>query len=837
MLTTHSLDGSWDLHWHDGQRGSSLPYVAGREPDPARRLAAQVPGEVHLDLVRAGLIAEPGDGLNHLACRWVEEQFWIYRRTITVTPEMLTGRVWLHFACLDLIAVVHLNGQEAGRHGNVFRPCRIEVTGKLVLGENVLAVNLEAGLFSVADKPAEAFGGNLDNRLHKRFWLRKPQCQFGWDWSPRLLNVGITGSVTLEHTAAPVRVDSVTPLATLSDDLVTGTVRVRVALEGLRDTPTPATLVVEVGGQATSGQVASIEISAKPGLHTYDVTVSVPQPDLWWPIGHGAQPLYPVTTRISVAEAAPSVHQARVGFRHVAVDQSPHPEGGRHFIIVINHRRIFCKGGNFVPADLITQRIDRARYVTLVDRAVESNCNLLRVWGGGLYESDDFFDLCDERGILVWQEFIFACSRYPGHDSTFFQEIAAEGRFQIRRLAPHASLVVWCGNNENEWGTWAWGYSGAAGIQAPDYAIYHHLLPKLLREEDPSRWYQPSSPISPVDADGSRADPTADDQGDQHPWSIGMADTDFRKYRAMICRFPNEGGILGPNSLPMVMASLPPGQQQPWSFAWQQHDNAVASWNNPSAPEGMLTQWLGRDSRQMTIPEYVHLAGLVQGEGLREYIDNFRRRMFSSASAIFWMYNDTWPTVRSWTIVDHALNRTPSFHPVRRAFAAVSVVLIEDGDVVRIIGVNDSPTAAAVELRYGLFGLGGGYPVDQQVAVTLAANAATPLASFPRAAWTSPTAQIAFAVLSRDGAVVARNKLVLPRFVELTWAVATPMVRLESGRAVFSSATFAWGVCLDLDGIAPLADNFFDLYPGQEYAIPWSGSTPPTIVAIGNLTK
>lgn len=830
MLNTLSLDGSWDLHWYDGQRGTKPEFVIGKQPDPARRISGEVPGEVHLDLLRAGMIEEPANGLHHLACRWVEESHWLYRRTFTVTPELLQGRTWLHCAGLDLIAVIYLNGQEIGRHGNVFRPCRIEVTGKLCAGENILAIDLESGLFSVADKPAEAFGGNLDNRLHKRYWLRKPQCQFGWDWSPRLLNVGITGSVTLEHTVYPIRVDSVTPLATVSDDLSTGQVRVRVAIEGLAATPTPTSIAVSV-----CGITATIEVLAKLGLHTYDLTVQVPQPTLWWPIGHGAQPLHLVVTRIMVAGTF-SDYQKRIGFRHIAIDQSPHPEGGRHFIIVLNHRRIFCKGGNFVPADLITQRIDRARYETLIDRAVESNCNLLRVWGGGLYESEDFFDLCDERGIIVWQEFIFACSRYPGQDSAFYNEIKAEARYQIRRLAPHASLVVWCGNNENEQGTWDWGFTDT-GVIVPDYAIYHHLLPKLLQEEDPSRWYQPSSPISPVAEDGTRAHPTADDQGDQHPWSIGFSDCDFRKYRAMICRFPNEGGILGPNSLSTVMKCLPPGQQKAWSFAWQQHDNSIASWNQASAPDTMLTEWVGRTSHEMTLPEYVHLGGLVQAEGLREYIDNFRRRMFSSASAIFWMYNDTWPTVRSWTIVDHALNRTPSFHAVRRAFAPVSVVVIEDGDVVRIIGVNDSPTAATAELRYGLFQLTGGYDLDQRQAVTLAANAATPLASFPRGAWTSPTSQIAFAVLSRGSEVIARNKLVLPRFAELTWATATPTIRLEAGQAIFRSATFAWGVCLDLDGQQPLADNLFDLYPGQDYALAWPSTTPPTILAIGNLME
>jgi beta-mannosidase len=199
------------------------------------------------------------------------------------------------------------------------------------------------------------------------------------------------------------------------------------------------------------------------------------------------------------------------------------------------------------------------------------------------------------------------------------------------------------------------------------------------------------------------------------------------------------------------------------------------------------------------------------------------------------MYNDTWPTVRSWTTVDYHLRRTPAFHPVRRAFQPVAVVVHEDGDRFVVTGVNDTPQAVSVELRCGLFGMAGGYPLERRLAVELAANAATELAAFPRPAVGDPTRQLAFAELSAGGRILARHRLALPLMRELAWSAAAPMVRLERGQAVFESPVFTWGVCLDLDGERLLPDNFFDLFPGQPYAIPWTDAAPPRILRIGNL--
>lgn len=824
MMHTIDLNGTWKARWADGVRGN--PSLAAREQtDESRYIEAQVPGEIHLDAERAGWIQDPRVDTHVLAARWVEECIWSYRRPFRVPPAATKNRAWLVFERLDLAAIIFLNGEEIGRHANVFHPCRIEVTGKLKKGVNRLTVQIEGGLFNVGDKPAEGYGLHLDAKLHKRHWQRKPQYQFGWDWSPRLINVGITGPVRLEWTTAPARPDQFVPLVDCAADLATGTVRARWFVEGLTEKACPGKLTLEL---METGQRASADVEVKPGLHPVEARMHVAQPALWWPVGCGKPNLYTLRATLAVNGRRIATITARIGFRHVRVDQSPHPETGNYFTFEINGRKVFMKGGNFVPMDLIPSRVARSEYDKVTDLALEANFNCLRVWGGGLYETEDFYNACNEKGILVWQEFIFACAKYPLQDQAFHDSVQNEARHQIRRLARHPSLVAWCGNNEMEWANWSWGYD--KGVVYPDYSLFHMTLPRLMAEEDPTRFYHPSSPWSPPGIT-----PNDNHVGDQHPWQVGFANTDFRDYRRMTCRFPNEGGILGPTALPTMLECLPEDQRQIPSFAWQVHDNAVDSWGEPSYPDQMIQQWLGKDIRKMSIEEYTYWGGLLQGEGLREYCDNFRRRMFDSSAAIFWMYNDCWPATRSWTIVDYRLRRTPSFMPVRRAMQTVSVVVAGEGDDVMVFGINDTDRDWRGTLRYGVFRFDGGYPLDRTIDVVLPANASTRLTSFPLTQWRRPKETAAFAVLERDGRLTARNRLILPLFKELKWPAPGLRVALKNGKAVFTSSTFVWGVCLDLNGDRLLPDNFFDLYPGMSYELPWRRKTKPTVWFTGNL--
>jgi beta-mannosidase len=833
---TISLAGDWQLRWYDGQRGDTQARILSEQPEMHRALLGRVPGSVHLDLMRAGLLDDPNTGLNVLKARWVEENFWHYRRAFTA-PALAEGeRAYLYFEALDLVAAVYLNGQEVGRHANAFYPCRLDVTAALRAGENTLLVTLEAGLYHTADRPSAGYGMNPCDPLHKRNWLRTTQSTFAWDWSPLLLNIGIRGGVRLEICRA-ARLETLVALAELSPDLRKGQVTARLFVEGLGAETRTGLLSVEVDGQVFTRQV-----QVQPGLHPIEVQAEVADPRLWWPVNHGEQALYSVSVSLEL-DGQVFAAQRRVGFRRVEVDQSKHPLSGSYFIIKVNGKPIFCKGGNLVPADLIFARIDRERYAMLVDRALESNSNLLRVWGGGLYESDDFYALCDEKGILVWQEFIFACAKYPTTDEAFLADIKREAAYQVRRLACHPSLVAWCGNNELEWGNWGWGYE--KGVAHPDYALFHFVLPRILRAEDGTRYYQPSSPFSP-----DLGFPNADEAGDQHPWSVGFHNIDFRDYRAMACRFPNEGGFLGPTALPTMRACLEgagssltgspfdtlTGAQA--SFAWETHENAIAYVGDQTHPDRALRFWLGKDPREMTLETFTYYSGLVQGMALEDYIRNFRRRMFDSASAIFWMYNDVWPATRSWTIVDYYGRRTPAFHPVRRAFQPLRAALAVEGDRVLVYGVNEGP-AWNGELYCGLTALAGGMPLELCQQASLPANASVLLAEFPLETWKQHGVEshAAFARLCSGVRLVSQDVLLLPTFAEMSWPKAEVILSQTGDTVTFTSASFAWRVCIDLDGELPLPDNFFDLLPGIPYTLPWSAAWgQPKIVQVGNLS-
>jgi beta-mannosidase len=768
MVGHASLDGMWLLKGTDGRRGDIASYCV---PDVDERafFEAQVPGEVHLDLMRMGRIADPREGTNALDARWVEEQFWIYRRRFEAPAEALSAeRVWLVFDELDLVADIYLNGVRIGRHANSFVPCRLDITGALVDGENLLSVAIESGLYAAGERPSNPYDPrHPDGYLHKRMWLRKPQYQFGWDWNPRLINVGISGSVRLEWAGA-ARIDQITVYPTLAQDHATATLFTRLHVENVQDTPLEATIEVQISGQGAASR--RTQVTLPPGPSTQEIALEIDRPALWWPRPYGDQPLYDVTARLVIDNTAVDARACRTGIRSIHIDRSAHPVTGEYFVLMVNGTRIFAKGGNWVPADMLMADVDHERYQRLVDEALEANFNTLRVWGGGRYLDHDLMGLCDEKGLLVWHDCIFACSQYPSGDPEFLNSVRAEIRHVARELSPHPSLVVWCGNNEIEWGAWDWAYDT---VQAhPDYALYHMEIPRILAAEDPSRPYWPSSPYSPHNLPPN--DPTV---GDQHPWHVSLGENreNFWAYRDDVSRFPNEGGALGASSIATLRQFMPRDEQYYLSPSWEYHDNELASGPNPSgagAPgrksinEEWFRTWLGMDPAAMTLDTYAYYSGLLQAEALVEYINNYRRRMFSSASAIFWMYNDSWPVTHGWTIVDYYFRRKLAFHPVRRAFEPVQIIPAIDGDQVSIYGVNELSVAWKGVVRYGLFRFDGAPARQDEVTASLAPNASTLVAQFALSEWEAAGTGVsgAFATLWEDGRCIRQNRLLLARY-------------------------------------------------------------------------
>ncbi len=797
-----SLDGIWKCKSASGYRGGEGDWPRRQRWMPDYDI--KIPGTVQEALEH--LTGDVHYGHNVLNARWIEEETWLISRTFYLSEEDLADdkRVRLVFEGLDLYALIFVNGRPVGRHGNFFVPCRLDVTSFVRVGENRIDVKLESGLLANAFKPAGGGHGYQREQAMRRNYCRRPQSAFEWDWSPRLLNVGIFRPCYLE--IGRVFVNEVSVFHDLNDDYSCATLRIRqfLSMPDHRGVKVTAT-VVESGESAEwTGQVQG-DVYAP-------LTLCIANPKLWQPRNHGEP--YRYTLRLTVVDEGTgdvvSVTDKKVGMRRVEIDQSPTPDGGRLFRLKINGQQVFAKGGNMIPLDILFSRLTRDAYETVISRAVEANFNALRVWGGGVYETDDFYDLCDQNGIVVWQDFIGACANYPATDREFLESYRAEITYNIRRMSTFASAVMYCGNNEIDW-----------QMQAPHLVatytcagLYYSLVPKIMHAEGDNHYYQPSSPYSP---DGS--DANGNKIGDQHPWQIGFGNRDYFAYRQMDCRFPNEGGFLGPTSLPNMMAALGEGQDYMHSFDFKVHDNSIAD-QDGCAPERALMEKLGMDIDRygMSIPDYVYYGGFLQGEALTEYILNFRRRMSETTdAAIFWMYEDCWPATRSWTIVDYLRNRTPSFHPVKRSFAPVVVDIVKREDGFDIYGINEYLTEQKVTLRYGAFSPDGTQGQWQEISVELPANASTVIATLP----SIPEGYIPCAMLmDEQGEVIARRRFVEKPYHTLGLLKPEIKVDIADGLATYLCDSFALGVCLDLDGDdADLSDNFFDLYPGVPYRV------------------
>ena len=846
-----SLNGAWELAWHD-----EFPQFLTAETAPLRTtLTANVPEPVHATLMRHGLLDDPRVGLNSLKARWVEEQFWVYRKTFTspLAPAPRGESVVLIFDLLEYDAVIYLNGQEIGRHASAHVPARFEVTGKLRPAgeENTLVVRLDAGLYAVTDKPAADYQPTPLSSLSKIHWMRKGQWQRGWDWQQRLMNVGILGDVRLQWDEAPLATQ-LQVFATVSNDLSEATFHVRVFFENTLDNLYEGELSICIlnDDEPSKRPWQERRITVPIGSSSQAISVTLENPDLWWPKGHGEPHTYGVEIIVNGW-----IYYRFVGVRKVEVDQSAHPAVGKHFILKVNNKPIFCKGANWVPPDMLYSTVTEDHLSDLFELADGANFNLLRIWGGGTWAGHSLLDGCDAFGILVWHDLLFACSKYPGDDPAFAQKAREEVRWGMREFAHHPSLVVWCGNNEIEEGDWNWGYDRQPRTH-PHYALFHHDFPQLAKHEAPYAFYWISSPYSP-----DYENPTDPTVGDQHPWGVSLRQdgpTDWWEYRSYVDRFPNEGGVLGASSPATLRQFLPEDQRYLNSPVWDHHDNPYAlqpmTPGQPGRAYQTLTHWTGLHAKQLDGETYAFASALLQAEGLTEYITNYRRRMFSSAAAIFWMYNDSWPTTHSWTIVDYYRRKKLAYHPVRRAFQPVSVVAYEENAIIHFALINETashyPAGERLEadrpmysayFQYGLFDTLGKPSLSDFAPQRASANSVHTYEvgiSKKQLLERGIERTGAFVVLyDKQKRVVAQHRVFFSRFHELNLDPNPEItLTLESGVLTLRSDVFVWGVCLDTDGERPVADNCFDLLPGVPYSLPWDETVlgEPKVLRTGN---
>ncbi|GLW48290.1 beta-mannosidase [Streptomyces sp. NBRC 14336] len=754
-------------------------------------LPAAVPGCVHTDLLAAGVVPDPFLGRNETEVAWVGRRDWTYERDLDAASG--AEQTDLVFDGLDTVAEVLLDGRLLGRTRNMHRSYRFDVTGL-------------AGRLSVRFRSAYAEAEAVRDRLGERpaayaepfAYLRKMACSFGWDWGPTLVTAGIWRPVRLEHWST-ARISRVRPLVTVEPGL--GRVELAVDVERTR-VEAPLTVEASAGGVRARAEVDG----ARGTVH-----LDVPSPRLWWPRGYGEQALYDVELTLLHGDEPLDVWRRRVGFRSVDLDRSPDAHG-TGFTFVVNGERLFARGVNWIPDDVFPSRVTRDRYRERLGQAAEAGVDLVRVWGGGIYESEDFYDACDELGLMVWQDFPFACAAYP-EEQPLRGEVEAEARENVVRLMPHPSLVLWNGNNENLWGFWDWGWEERLAGESWGEGYYLGVLPRVVAELDPTRPYTAGSPWS-----GSwERHPNDPAHGTHHSWEVWNRE-DYTRYRADVPRFTAEFGWQAPPAWATLRRALPGEVLAPDSPGMLHHQKAADG-------NGKLRRGL---ERHFAFPEgdfdrWHYLTQVNQARAVATGVEHWRSHWPVCAGTVLWQLNDCWP-VTSWAAIDGDGRPKPLYFELRRLYADRLLTLRpEEGGLV-LAAVNQGAGVWSVEVRLRRMSVDGAVLGEASVPV-VAGRRAVGLVAVPREL--VPAGAKEFLVADADGLRALRfpapdREIPYPR-PEFEVAVVPGGVRV-------TARTLVRDLLLQADRLDPDARadrGLVTLLPGEEVTIGVSGCKTP----------
>lgn len=793
-----SLNGEWKL----------------RRVGEQSTVEAIVPGCVHIDLLRAQRIPEPFYRDNEADLLWIGETDWQYERVFSVSSALLEQpQVRLVCAGLDTLATLMLNGVEIGRADNMYRTWEYDVKSALQPGENVLIIRFDSPLTYLRRRDREervlpAWVG--PDKVHGGGWLRKEPCNFGWDWGPRVVTSGIWRDIALmgyqarltdvhirqQHHAGQV-VLAVNTAAEYPDD---GGYTAEISVwDG-------QTLVTRAAVSFASGQASA--------------ALTIEQPKLWWINGMGEQPLYRVEVRLLTAAGAMlDQKQKRIGLRTLELDRHA-DEWGESFQFVINGVPFFAKGANWIPADVFAPRMTSERYARLIKDSADAHMNMLRVWGGGIYEADVFYDLCDQYGIAVWQDFMFACATYPGFDEAFCRNVAIEAAENVRRLRHHPCIALWCGNNELEQGLVADQWTDRA-MSWTDYStLFDHVLPQVVAQTDPDRAYWPSSPHNPT---GNRYQHSNPESGDAHLWDVWHGKKPFEWYRTCLHRFVSEFGFQSfpePATMNTVTA---PEDQNITSYVMEYRQRSGIG--NTTIMQYLL-DWFRLPTGY---EESLWLTQILQGMAMKYAIEHWRRNMPRTMGTLYWQLNDCWEAP-SWSSIDYHGRWKALHYMAKRFYAPILISGVEqpDSQTVDIYLTHDDGQARAGIVRWTLTTASGAIIEQGSFEAALPVRGSALVQSLDvSAALHAYGARDLLVWLSfeQEGRVAADNLVLFarPKHLKLIQPQIRTTVRaIGAGRfalTLTSDSPALWVWVSGKSQAAACSDNFFHLMPGDPETI------------------
>ena len=806
---------------------------------------ATVPGCVHTDLLAAGQIKDPLYRDNELQQQWIGKADWEYETVLAVTPDLLRRtNLELVFKGLDTYAEVTFNDTRILQANNMFREWRVNVKPQLHAGDNRLRIRFRSPLTEVEGLPAKygfplyatndeqamAVVGDKGPPLSP--YTRKAPYQYGWDWGPRFVTMGIWQPVQLEAWDEARLSDLHIEQRALSPQVA----QLGLVVDYESETSQTATLVIEVRGPDGQPTGPRLEQPAtlQPGRHQLTAALTLASPQLWYPAGYGAQPLYSFTAKLVQNGKPLDEAHKRIGLRTLQVRREA-DQYGKSFEFVVNGIPVFAKGANWIPADIFPTRVTNQHYHQLLQAAKDCNMNMVRVWGGGIYENDYFYDTCDELGLLVWQDFMFACTFYPGTPE-FMDNVRQEATYQVRRLRDHASLAIWVGNNENEVAWQDWNIPNIIGpahqkeVWGDYLRIFNDVLPDVLRAHDPSRLYWPSTPSANMEDLASRQR-----NGDMHYWAVWAGTDPLSAYEQQVPRFMSEYGFQSFPELKSVQQFAQPADYDINSPVLREHQRSQAG--NPR-----LLDYLRRDFKEpKDFPAFLYVSQVLQAHAIKLAAEHLRRNRPRVMGSLYWQLDDSWGGA-SWSSIDYYGRWKALQYYARRFYAPLLLSPHEEGDNVRFYVVSDRTSAVPARLQLRVTDFSGRVLFQQTQALQIEPLTSKAYVDITKAKLLNghapQQAVLSCALQQADGTVLAANthyfappkELTLPKTsIVTTWKQLTD----STYQLTLRSPALARDISLMLaKGDGFFEDNYFDLLPGAPKVLVFRSPHSTSVAAL-----
>ncbi|OLP56627.1 beta-mannosidase [Rhizobium rhizosphaerae] len=785
---TIDLAGAWELSSADGKHQNTI----------------RLPGDVHSALADAGIIPEPYHGRNEAEIQWVAQEDWVFERSVEIDADVLDGPWYLDLESLDTVASVFVNDQLVLEADNSFRRYRPDVGGVLKAGANririVIRSAIAAGAELQAAQPFYVPVQELNSPIPNGNMLRKVQCHFGWDWNIAIAPLGVYGTLALRR-LAPARIEHVqTQQIPRADGGVDLLVKATLFAEA------PCVVGVDFG---LDGKNDHVDCALGAGETVVSQVFTIAEPRLWWPAGSGEQALYALTVTV-----AGETVRRQIGIRTAELLTDADAAGSR-FALRVNGREIFCRGANWIPADALMSRATPEATEDLLRSAVDANMNMIRVWGGGFYEADWFYDLCDRLGLMVWQDFMFACNLYPSTPD-FLANVEAEVDYQVRRLGSHPSIVLWCGDNELVGAlTWFPESRKDRDRYLVSYDRLNRTIEVAMKKAAPDLIWWPSSPSPGYLNFGDAWH--ADGSGDMHYWSVWHENKSFDNYRTVRPRFCSEFGFQSYTSMPIVRQFAEKKDLNIASPVMEVHQKNV----------GGNERIAGTMFRYFRFPRdfesFVYVSQIQQGLAIRTAVEYWRSLKPHCMGTLYWQLNDTWP-VASWSSLDYGGNWKAMHYMVRRFFQPVAVAVIpaEDKETLAFSMVNDTAEPVTIALETFLVSLSGERQPLMAVAGTCGPDAAATLTTISDR--DIPADHLLFWRFTASNGMSGEGHHVLSTYKALelqpSGLSVTPRALGDgSCELTVTSAGLALHVMIEADREGRYSDNAFDLTAGDSRTI------------------